>query len=141
MGNLESKIAEGEGKHTPAANNNKEINEIKIDTSNSTRRRDSVTTISSFVLTTLTTVGGVSLIGSSFIKTGQNSNHLGNITSAISVENIFSNSVILSVEITNLEDNDGNYISKIVFSLRYILCKKESMKFIVLVYQIEQLIM
>lgn len=107
MGNLESKIAEGEGKHTPAANNNKEINEIKIDTSNSTRRRDSVTTISSFVLTTLTTVGGVSLIGSSFIKTGQNSNHLGNITSAISVENIFSNSVILSVEITNLEDNDG----------------------------------
>ena len=31
MGNLESKIAEGEGKHTPAANNNKEINEIKID--------------------------------------------------------------------------------------------------------------
>ena len=94
MGNLESKIAEGEGKHTPAANN-KEINEIKIDTSNSTRRRDSVTTISSFVLTTLTTVGGVSLIGSSFINTGQNSNHLGNITSAISVENIFSNSVII----------------------------------------------
>ena len=30
MGNLESKIAEGEGKHTPAANNNKEINEILV---------------------------------------------------------------------------------------------------------------
>ena len=119
MGNLESKIAEGEGKHTPAANNNKEINEIKIDTSNSTRRRDSVTTISSFVLTTLTTVGGVSLIGSSFINTGH-SNHLGNITSAISVENIFSNSVILSVEITNLEDNDGElHIENRFFSKIY----------------------